>query len=258
MTTTQSDQRTTVRPDAGDGRRRATDRLTGASQELSWSAPTAAVARSVRRGRPRIHTRYASDQALLDTPAKRWWSAGALLGALVAPFAVPGDVAHLLATAMVYAIAGIGLNLLTGYSGQISLGHPFFMALGAYTAALTYILAFGLSKAATNFFAGTWADRYGRKPVLLAGWAVAIPIPAMLIWAPSWGWIVVALQRAALGVVLALLVGAILFGINALLLRLVRISSWRIPLISAGMATAIVSGVAIVGSVLFALTKPFM
>jgi MFS family permease len=64
--------------------------------------------------------------------------------------------------------------------------------LGAYTAGLTYILAFGLSKAATNFFAGTWADRYGRKPVLLAGWAAAIPIPAMLIWAPSWGWIVAA------------------------------------------------------------------
>ncbi|MBO3737674.1 MFS transporter [Actinoplanes flavus] len=64
--------------------------------------------------------------------------------------------------------------------------------LGAYIAALTYILAFGLSKAATNFFAGTWADRYGRKPVLLAGWAVAIPIPATLIWAPSWGWIVAA------------------------------------------------------------------
>jgi MFS family permease len=65
-------------------------------------------------------------------------------------------------------------------------------ALAAYTAGLTYILAFGLSKATTNFFAGTLSDRYGRKPVLLAGWAVAIPIPAMLIWAPSWGWIVAA------------------------------------------------------------------
>ncbi len=64
--------------------------------------------------------------------------------------------------------------------------------LSAYTAALTYILAFGVSKAATNFFAGTWADRYGRKPVLLAGWLIAIPIPAMLIWAPNWGWIVAA------------------------------------------------------------------
>jgi MFS family permease len=64
--------------------------------------------------------------------------------------------------------------------------------LDAYTAALTYILAFGVSKAATNYFAGTWSDRFGRKPVLVAGWIVAIPVPFLLIWAPSWGWIVFA------------------------------------------------------------------
>jgi MFS family permease len=64
--------------------------------------------------------------------------------------------------------------------------------LGAYTAALTYILAFGATKAATNFFAGTLSGRYGRKPVLLTGWLVALPIPALLIWAPHWGWIVAA------------------------------------------------------------------
>jgi MFS family permease len=64
--------------------------------------------------------------------------------------------------------------------------------LAAYTAALTYILAFGATKAVTNFFAGTLSDRYGRKPVLLAGWLVGLPLPAMLIWAPSWGWIVAA------------------------------------------------------------------
>jgi MFS family permease len=64
--------------------------------------------------------------------------------------------------------------------------------LTAYTAALTYILAFGATKAATNFVAGTLSDRYGRKPVLIAGWVIALPIPAMLIWAPSWGWIVAA------------------------------------------------------------------
>ncbi|OKJ13967.1 MFS transporter [Kitasatospora sp. CB01950] len=64
--------------------------------------------------------------------------------------------------------------------------------LSAYTGALTYILAFGATKAVTNFFAGTLSDRYGRRPVLIAGWLVALPIPAMLAWGPTWGWIVAA------------------------------------------------------------------
>ena len=63
--------------------------------------------------------------------------------------------------------------------------------LGSYTAALTYILAFGIAKAFTNYLAGTWSERYGRKPVLVAGWLIAIPVPLLLIWAPAW-WIVVA------------------------------------------------------------------
>ena len=70
--------------------------------------------------------------------------------------------------------------------------------LRAYTAGLTFILVFGLAKAATNYFAGTWADRYGRKPVLVAGWLVAVPVPLMLIWAPSWGWVIAA--NAMLGI----------------------------------------------------------
>ncbi len=64
--------------------------------------------------------------------------------------------------------------------------------LAAYTAALTFILAFGVAKAATNYLAGTWSDRFGRKPVLVAGWLVALPIPVLLIWAPGWGWVVAA------------------------------------------------------------------
>ena len=68
--------------------------------------------------------------------------------------------------------------------------HTFHLA--AYTAALTYILAFGATKAVTNFFAGTLSDRYGRKPVLIAGWLAGLPVPLLLIWAPSWGWIVAA------------------------------------------------------------------
>jgi MFS family permease len=43
-----------------------------------------------------------------------------------------------------------------------------------------------------NYAAGTLSDRYGRKPVLVVGWLLAVPVPLMLIWAPSWGWIIVA------------------------------------------------------------------
>lgn len=64
--------------------------------------------------------------------------------------------------------------------------------LDLYTSALTYILAFGLAKAVTNYFAGTLSDRYGRKPVLVAGWLIALPVPLLLIFGPSWGWIVAA------------------------------------------------------------------
>jgi MFS family permease len=63
--------------------------------------------------------------------------------------------------------------------------------VASYTAALTYILAFGLSKAITNYLAGTWSERYGRKPVLVAGWVIAVPVPLMLILADAW-WMVVA------------------------------------------------------------------
>jgi MFS family permease len=64
--------------------------------------------------------------------------------------------------------------------------------LTGYTVVLTFIVAFGLTKAATNFFAGTLSDRYGRKPVLVAGWLIGLPVPLMVIWAPTWGWVVAA------------------------------------------------------------------
>lgn len=112
------------------------ERLTGYSRALRSSEGGGKVPSSVRRGRPRLVTSYASDQGLLNTPAKRWWTLGALVIALAAPFLITKDLTLLVSMAMVFAISGIGLNLLTGYAGQISLGHPFFMALGAYTAAV--------------------------------------------------------------------------------------------------------------------------
>jgi len=64
--------------------------------------------------------------------------------------------------------------------------------LDAVTASVTFIVAFGLVKAATNLAAGVLADAYGRKPVLVAGWLVGVPVPLILIWAPNWGWVIAA------------------------------------------------------------------
>ena len=91
----------------------------------------------------------------------------------------------------------VGVNALVGgMIGQERTVLPLLaeqaFGLTAFTATLTFIVAFGAVKAATNFFAGTLSDRYGRKPVLVAGWIVAIPIPPLLIWAPTWGWVVFA------------------------------------------------------------------
>jgi MFS family permease len=64
--------------------------------------------------------------------------------------------------------------------------------LAARTAILSFIVVFGVTKALTNYFAGRWSDRFGRKAVLIAGWLVAAPVPLLLMWAPSWAWILAA------------------------------------------------------------------
>lgn len=64
--------------------------------------------------------------------------------------------------------------------------------LTAYTAGLTFIVAFGITKALANLAAGALADRLGRKPVLVAGWLIGLPVPLLLIWAPAWGWVIAA------------------------------------------------------------------
>jgi MFS family permease len=64
--------------------------------------------------------------------------------------------------------------------------------LDAFSAVLSFIVVFGAVKAVTNLFAGTLSDRLGRKPVLVAGWLIGLPVPLLVIWAPSWSWVIAA------------------------------------------------------------------
>lgn len=64
--------------------------------------------------------------------------------------------------------------------------------IAAKTAILSFIVVFGITKALTNYFAGTLANKYGRKKLLVIGWLFALPVPMLLIYAPNWSWIIVA------------------------------------------------------------------
>jgi len=70
--------------------------------------------------------------------------------------------------------------------------------LAARSAILSFIVVFGVTKAVTNYLAGRLVDRVGRKPILVAGWLVAAPVPFVLMWAPTWTWVLVA--NALLGI----------------------------------------------------------
>ncbi len=65
-------------------------------------------------------------------------------------------------------------------------------AIAAKTAILSFIIVFGIVKAVTNYYTGALANKFGRKNLLIAGWVIGIPIPFMLMFAPSWGWIIAA------------------------------------------------------------------
>jgi len=95
------------------------------------------------RGRPLLHTSYVADSALLPSTTKKVAMTVLLLVAFTLPLQlIPGlkwlgtnGWLVVLGTALIYVIGALGLNILTGLAGQVSLGHAFFMGMGAYVAA---------------------------------------------------------------------------------------------------------------------------
>ena len=88
------------------------------------------------RGRPELFTSYEADQAPLNTGAKRFWFGMLLVVLVTLPFQLTVELNALMATAFLAAIGAIGLNIVTGWAGQVSLGHAFFLGIGAYTGAV--------------------------------------------------------------------------------------------------------------------------
>lgn len=102
--------------------------------------------------RPELYLSYKQDMALLNTPAKRSWTLVLAVFAVAVPFLLTDDLLVVLATACAASIGSIGLNIVTGYGGQVSLGHAFFLGIGAYTAAAvsgdpdsTRLIGFGIT-----------------------------------------------------------------------------------------------------------------
>jgi MFS family permease len=70
--------------------------------------------------------------------------------------------------------------------------------IASTTLVVSFIVSFGVVKAFANLVSGQLADHWGRKRVLVLGWLFGLPVPFMIIWAPSWGWVIAA--NALLGV----------------------------------------------------------
>jgi MFS family permease len=87
--------------------------------------------------------------------------------------------------AFVGAMVGLERSILPAIAEQE-------FGLAARTAILSFIVAFGLTKAAANYAAGRLSDHFGRKHVLIAGWLIATPVPFLLMVAPTWNWIIAA------------------------------------------------------------------
>src|SRR5436305_11293139 len=117
-----------------------------------------------------------------------------LLGGI--PGVAPGYVLYLVSLALIYAMVAIGLGILIGYTGQISLGHAGFFAIGAYTSALltlrlgvpfvVAVLVAGSVSAAVGFLLGLPALRLSGPYLAVATLGFGLAIPQLVVWQGSW------------------------------------------------------------------------
>ncbi len=91
----------------------------------------------------------------------------------------------ILVNAFVGAMVGLERSIL-----PLIAEHDF--GLASKSAALSFVLTFGLVKALTNVVAGRLGDRFGRKRTLVAGWLIGLPVPILVMVAPTWSWIIAA------------------------------------------------------------------
>lgn len=167
------------------------------------------------RGRPGLISDYSSDTAVFRSNVARFWFVLLLVGAVTIGLGgsvplIPGVISVsldnegllLMVIALFACIAAIGLNIVTGFGGQVSLGHAFFLGLGAFTAAL--LGGVGQSRTVFDLATGEFKEQ-----VLLLGFELD-----MIIWLPAAG-----LVAAAAG----LLVAPIAFKLRGLYLAVVTL-----------------------------------
>ncbi|MGH8872761.1 MAG: branched-chain amino acid ABC transporter permease [Acidimicrobiia bacterium] len=136
------------------------------------------------RGRPGLIADYGSDTAIFRSNVARFWFAVLLVLLVVLGFggtipiiglSLQGEFLLLAVTALFASIAAIGLNIVTGFAGQVSLGHAFFLGLGAFTAAI--LGGTGKTRKVFDLESGEFVDQ-----ILLVGYELD-----MLIWLPAAG-----------------------------------------------------------------------
>ncbi|MCW2812749.1 MAG: branched-chain amino acid transporter permease [Nocardioides sp.] len=108
---------------------------TASAPETTAGGKVKGGARSKVRGRPAFFQSYEQELALFNTRPKQVGVALVILVAALGPFVLQDPMLRTLSLAFVFAIGALGLNMVTGLAGQVSLGHAFFVGIGAYTAA---------------------------------------------------------------------------------------------------------------------------